>query len=311
LDWIAAERGCAVMAVRELHRGHAWVYGARCADGAAYVVKLASPESAARERWWYAGAPGSAGAPSRWLDASLAPGTLLFAVDPAACDARDYAVAHQRLPAELPVRIARELIALHALERDDAPPARVVPPQAWRTDALGSDAAALARALVPAAAEALRAVPSGGALVHGDVRWENVVIAGDGGAVALIDWENCGRDAPAWDVGCLLAAYAAYLARVVALAGETAATAALRAIVAAHGASAWNTYRDGAADARAPGFLRAVLSSSAIRLAESALVPGPALRPAERLALLAAAQGFFTDPAGSAARWYGIRDSLA
>ena len=315
LDWIAAERGCAVVAVRELHRGRATVYGARCADGAAYVVKLAAAEHAARERWWYAGAPSPAGAPSRWLDAALAAGTLLFAVDPTACDARDYAVAHQRLPAELPVLVARELAALHARQRDDAPRARVVPPQAWRMDALDSRAAALARTLVATAAAAraeLCAGPAGGALVHADVRWENVVIAGDGAATALIDWENCGRGAPAWDVGCLLAAYAAYLARAVARTGETAATSALRAVTTAHGASAWSAYRDGAAHARAPGFLRAVLlSSSAVRLAESALVPGPALQAAERLALLSAARDCFTDPAGSAARWYGIRDSLA
>ncbi len=300
--------------MRELHRGRNVVVGVRCGDGAAYVVKLTSPEAAARERWWYrqvlaAPAHGTA-APSRWLDVPLVPGTLLFAVDPQALDARAYAVARQDLPAGVPVAIARQLAALHAHARGDGPPALRVPPAAWRTDFADPLLRRCARRAVCAHAPGWSA-QAVTALVHADVRWENIVLAGDGGAAVLIDWEDAGRGAPAWDVGCLLAAYDGYLARAEVQAGGAPA-AALRRIVAAHCAAAWQAYRaDAPAISAAAGFARAVLAASAIRLAESALAPSDtALQPRERAALLAAAEALHADPARVAAERYGIRDSL-
>jgi len=300
--------------VRELHRGRSVVVGVRCGDGAAYVVKLTSPEAAASERWWYREALAvpalGIAAPSRWLDAPLASGTLLFAVDSQALDARAYAVARQDLPACVPVAIARQLAALHVRSRPDGPLALRVPPAAWRTDFNDPLLQRRARRAVRAHAPDWSA-QAATALIHADVRWENIVLAGDGGVAVLIDWEDAGRGAPAWDVGCLLAAYDGYLARAVAQ-SDGAPTTALRRVVAAHGAAAWEAYRAAApALCAAAGFTRAVLAASAIRLAESALAPSDtALQPRERAALLAAAEALHADPARVAADRYGIRDPL-
>lgn len=70
----------------------------------------------------------------------------------------------------------------------------------------GSMAAALADllarpALVAAAAELAGPVP--GCLVHHDLKWDNIVMAG--GRPILLDWEMAGLGDPAWDLGCLLA----------------------------------------------------------------------------------------------------------
>jgi aminoglycoside phosphotransferase (APT) family kinase protein len=47
------------------------------------------------------------------------------------------------------------------------------------------------------------------ALVHGDVRWENLIacdVAGGGASrVRLVDWESAGLGDPAWDLGCTFA----------------------------------------------------------------------------------------------------------
>lgn len=44
--------------------------------------------------------------------------------------------------------------------------------------------------------------------VHGDLRWENVFISGDGlvaPEVRIVDWEHAGLGDPAWDLGCFVA----------------------------------------------------------------------------------------------------------
>jgi hypothetical protein len=51
--------------------------------------------------------------------------------------------------------------------------------------------------------------PRGGQLVHGDMRWENVLVgAADGAAhhIWLVDWEMGGAGEHAWDAGCFAAA---------------------------------------------------------------------------------------------------------
>ncbi len=51
--------------------------------------------------------------------------------------------------------------------------------------------------------------PRGDGLVHGDLRWENVLIDDGGGAaprVWLVDWEMGGAGEQAWDAGCFAAA---------------------------------------------------------------------------------------------------------
>jgi hypothetical protein len=48
-------------------------------------------------------------------------------------------------------------------------------------------------------------------LVHGDLKWENVIVGAepgdDGAPLRLIDWELVHRGDPAWDVGAMLQAY--------------------------------------------------------------------------------------------------------
>jgi aminoglycoside phosphotransferase (APT) family kinase protein len=51
--------------------------------------------------------------------------------------------------------------------------------------------------------EGLRAGWRGAGLVHGDLRWDNVIADG-AAAVRLVDWELAGRGDPAWDVGSVL-----------------------------------------------------------------------------------------------------------
>jgi Ser/Thr protein kinase RdoA (MazF antagonist) len=58
----------------------------------------------------------------------------------------------------------------------------------------------------------VRAAASDGAIVHGDLRWENcVLVAAPGGRrrtrVLLVDWELAGRGPAAFDVGTVLAEY--------------------------------------------------------------------------------------------------------
>ena len=51
------------------------------------------------------------------------------------------------------------------------------------------------------------APPTCDALVHGDLRWENVLVAAEGKPrVWLVDWEMGGAGERAWDAGCFAAA---------------------------------------------------------------------------------------------------------
>jgi hypothetical protein len=51
-------------------------------------------------------------------------------------------------------------------------------------------------------------------LIHGDLRWDNLVVepapdGGEGPAIRILDWESAGMGDPAWDVGCVLFAFVA------------------------------------------------------------------------------------------------------
>ncbi|WP_461022929.1 phosphotransferase family protein [Thalassiella azotivora] len=60
------------------------------------------------------------------------------------------------------------------------------------------------RATTPLAAAARELTPSRSCLVNHDLKWDNVVLDGDGRTV-LVDWELAGSGDPAWDLGSLLA----------------------------------------------------------------------------------------------------------
>lgn len=114
-----------------------------------------------------------------------------------------------------PERAAQAGAALAAVHRVPAPgfPARlpwILTLPTWELDApheRDPRARELARSLA-SRADLMRALygvaaawrPS--ALIHGDMKWDNVVAAGDG--VRLVDWETADRGDPAWDVGGLL-----------------------------------------------------------------------------------------------------------
>lgn len=114
--------------------------------------------------------------------------------------------AVHRATAGLPLPPARPPLVLHVLRPGE------------RTDAatvgldLGLDLAEATRALVAllraqpalmAAAARLR-TPAGRALVHHDLKWDNVAVAA-GPSPVLVDWELAGAGDPAWDLGCLVA----------------------------------------------------------------------------------------------------------
>jgi hypothetical protein len=191
----------------------------------------------------------------------------------------------------VPPAIARALgAAVGALHRDVPPGAREAGPgerQAWilslgdlSDEHLPPGRPAL-RELRDAAREdpslsvALEALRDGwrpDALLHGDLKWENVMVAGEGDAVRvhLVDWEMSGFGDPAWDVGGLMHAYLRDWVSgqaPEALAGGTPDTAALAA-AAPSVAALWEAYRDVAAPA--PGFLERAVRSAGARLLQTA-----------------------------------------
>jgi hypothetical protein len=304
--------------------------------GETFAIKLASDAAAERERGWYRGfATLRAGsAVCRFVDLELDPGALLFAIDPAATDAREFAVTRQRLPPRFGADVARRLAALHELAKHDAPSARDAPlariasPNGWPSDAGASDAgpsnvrssgagdfakeSAIGGAGLRAACAQVQAALEPSAFVHGDVRWENAIVAGDADEAVLIDWEDAGRGAPAWDVGCLFASFAAYAVRAKALFGAALDSPALDAALRVQTAAAWEAYRAGSERARDPAFQRDTVRCAGVRLAETALAPSlTALSDAERIGLVDAASEMLRDPDGAALRWFGLDDDLA
>jgi hypothetical protein len=110
--------------------------------------------------------------------------------------------AVHRATAGLPLPPARPPLVLHVLRPGE------------RTDAatVGLDLAEATRALIallraqPAlmAAAARVRTPAGRALVHHDLKWDNIAVA-PGPFPVLVDWELAGAGDPAWDLGCLVA----------------------------------------------------------------------------------------------------------
>lgn len=114
--------------------------------------------------------------------------------------------AVHRATAGLPLPPARPPLVLHVLRPGEHTDAATVGLD------LGLDLAEATRALVAllraqpalmAAAARLR-TPAGRALVHHDLKWDNVAVAA-GPSPVLVDWELAGAGDPAWDLGCLVA----------------------------------------------------------------------------------------------------------
>jgi hypothetical protein len=65
----------------------------------------------------------------------------------------------------------------------------------------------------PDALDSLRADWTPGALIHGDVKWDNCLVSSDAAgreAVKLIDWEAASTGDPGWDVGSALSHYLSF-----------------------------------------------------------------------------------------------------
>ena len=292
-----------------MHRGRHVVVRAELENGEVFAIKFASADAAARERRWYRALPAvnAGSAACRFVDDDLGEDVLLFAVHPAAVDARAYALGRQRLPARFAADVARRLAALHAIPlRDlhDVPLARIAAPAG---DAGGSRGADLA-----ATCAQLRSTLVPTAFVHADVRWENVILAdGDDDAV-LIDWEDAGRGAPAWDVGCLFASFASYATRANVLFGSALDAGALDAVVREQVAGAWRAYRASPDRARYPSFLCEAIQCAGLRLAETALAPwATALTEPEIVALIDVAEKLLDGSGTVGSDWLGIDDRLA
>jgi aminoglycoside phosphotransferase (APT) family kinase protein len=150
------------------------------------------------------------------------------------------------------------------------------------------------------------------ALVHADVRWENVILGGEKDEPSLVDWEDAGRGAPAWDLGCLFASFASFAIRAEVRFGTGPGAETLEAMMRAQVSGAWCGYSAGSNHARDRSFLHAAIRCAGVRLAEAAFAPAIAApSELEVAALVDAATEMLDDPSRAAARWYGLDDSMA
>lgn len=151
-------------------------------------------------------------------------------------------------------------------------------------------------------------------LVHGDPRWDNWVVAGDGDIVVLVDWEFARVGDPAWDVGGVLGDYlGAWVLGTPELPGvPLAAGAALSAFPLAELQEAmralWEGYLRRAVLADAHDELLRVVRCAAARLVE---LSGEQMFRASDLdastgALVQLAANVFADPARAAGELLGL-----
>jgi hypothetical protein len=121
------------------------------------------------------------------------------------------------------------------------------------------------------------APPTGDALVHGDLRWENVLVApGAEPLVWLVDWEMGGAGEPAWDAGCFAAAcLSAWLCSIPSVPGlapvQLMTEAALPMEALALGLNAfWSAYREAAPGTDTEAWGERCTQLAAVRLVYSA-----------------------------------------
>ncbi|MBV9785414.1 MAG: aminoglycoside phosphotransferase family protein [Acidisphaera sp.] len=153
---------------------------------------------------------------------------------------------------------------------------------------------------------------AGDSLVHGDVKWDNLLLeAGDAGRPRLVDWEMVMWGDAAWDAGSLIQDYLGQTvlgsplppqapAEAVADAAERALTAVRPAIGAF-----WRCY---AADADDPSLLRRSVSYAGARMLQTcieALAGSSGMTP-NVAALLQLSHNVLQDPDGAAGTLLGL-----
>jgi hypothetical protein len=159
------------------------------------------------------------------------------------------------------------------------------------------------------------------ALIHGDVKWPNVIVVpGDGGSapIRLVDWEHARDGDPGWDIGSALAAYVSFWLYSIPASAPGFTSVGLAASAGAPIAglrpgirACWEGYLEGAG-ARAEG-ARSRLRARAVRFAAARLIR-TAYEEAEtqpRLSRRAAlhaqvAANMLADPDGAAERLLGL-----
>jgi Ser/Thr protein kinase RdoA (MazF antagonist) len=169
--------------------------------------------------------------------------------------------------------------------------------------------------------ELLQGAGSDGALVHGDLRWENCLTLAAPGSrrttrVLLIDWELAGPGTTEFDVGTVLAEYLRFWVGSIPIVdptdpGRLAARAGhplLRLLPAVQ--AFWASYR--LANPARPA-LRRVIELAAVRLLQSAVehAQGLVTPSAHLVALLQLADNMLRDPDDAALRLLGLRESPA
>jgi hypothetical protein len=109
-------------------------------------------------------------------------------------------------------------------------------------------------------------------LLHGDMKWDNLVVSGGGGdpAVRIVDWELVDIGDAGWDVGAIFAAYVAYCLMIPAGLGQMSQLGGRDGIVRARPAlrQFWTAYAQarGLAGLAARAYLERCMRFAAARL---------------------------------------------
>jgi aminoglycoside phosphotransferase (APT) family kinase protein len=216
-------------------------YRVETQTGPSYLLKQAvgreslmtiANEAAAYERLGSAQAEGIADFLPGYFGYDAERGLLVLELVTDAADLRTYHASSGQFSAGPAAAVGRALGLLHRVTRIESQPA---PNEAasvlWlhRPDSsIFRDISAASLALIrivqqaPEFPEALDRVRSGwrrASLVHGDVKWDNFLVAPDE-SVRLIDWEGAMPGDPGWDIGSALSHYLSFWIFSIPVTGE-------------------------------------------------------------------------------------------
>jgi hypothetical protein len=211
-------------------------------DGPSYFLKRGIDNdgvaTVARERARYRNLHAAPGELRRFLltlhDDPVIDGLVLDGL-PDAIDLHEHHRRMRRFPPELGGQVGRALGVLHRQWRGSPEPEAAPPPWVFAIhrpsldDAgeLSPAAISLVQAIqreqaLTATLDRLRSEWHSESLIHGDVRWANVLVVDPDDAapgIRLIDWELAAHGDPAWDVGCALASYLSFWVFSIATTG--------------------------------------------------------------------------------------------
>jgi hypothetical protein len=232
----------------------------------------------------------------------------------------DLGIVHRATAATFPSRPRSPLFpgtlpAFLTAHRGEAPPAG----REW-TPAEHVLAAVRGGTGFPAALETLCADWSPACLIHGDLRWDNVLFVENPGeeppALKLVDWELADCGDPAWDAGCVLESYlAAWVLSLPAESGlgperlvERAGHPLESVLPAIH--AFWQGYADAAeiAPRDRPALLESALRFAAARMVQTAYESARQERhPLSRVfALLQVSLNVLASPGGAREELLGL-----